>query len=147
MHDPATGDIHPAAVFVAVPGASSYYSCRRRGCSRPSPGAKPTKRSTPKMRWVLWRLYGGFTVNEIADQLEISPNTPVAQDTVRSNPGNCFQVMASEQDWRCHPGWAPSKDSLEPRGGPESTLRIGPVLAAPCERISPIGGQISAFAR
>ena len=28
MHDPATGDIHPAAVFVAVPGAGSYYVCR-----------------------------------------------------------------------------------------------------------------------
>lgn len=29
----------------------------------------------PKMRWVLWRLYWGFSVNEIADQLGISPNT------------------------------------------------------------------------
>jgi len=29
----------------------------------------------PTMRWVLWRLYWGFSVNEIADQLGISPNT------------------------------------------------------------------------
>ncbi len=27
------------------------------------------------MRWVLWRLYWGFTVNEIAQELGISPNT------------------------------------------------------------------------
>ena len=29
----------------------------------------------PTMRWVLWRLYWGFSVNEIAAQLGISPNT------------------------------------------------------------------------
>ena len=29
----------------------------------------------PKMQWVLWRLYWGFSVNEIADQLGITPNT------------------------------------------------------------------------
>jgi RNA polymerase sigma factor (sigma-70 family) len=29
----------------------------------------------PTMQWVLWRLYWGFSVNEIAAQLGISPNT------------------------------------------------------------------------
>ena len=29
----------------------------------------------PTMRWVLWRLYWGFSVNEIAAHLGISPNT------------------------------------------------------------------------
>ncbi len=29
----------------------------------------------PEMRWVFWRLYWGFSVNEIAEQLGISPNT------------------------------------------------------------------------
>lgn len=29
----------------------------------------------PTMQWVLWRLYWGFSVNDIADQLGIPPNT------------------------------------------------------------------------
>lgn len=29
----------------------------------------------PTMRWVFWRLYWGYSVNEIAEQLGISPNT------------------------------------------------------------------------
>lgn len=29
----------------------------------------------PMMRWVFWRLYWGYSVNEIADELGIAPNT------------------------------------------------------------------------
>jgi RNA polymerase sigma factor (sigma-70 family) len=29
----------------------------------------------PTMQWVLWRLYWGFSINEIADELGIPPNT------------------------------------------------------------------------
>jgi RNA polymerase sigma factor (sigma-70 family) len=29
----------------------------------------------PTMRWVFWRLYWGYSVNEIAEELGISPNT------------------------------------------------------------------------
>lgn len=30
---------------------------------------------SPTMRWVFWRLYWGYSVNEIAEELGISPNT------------------------------------------------------------------------